>query len=287
MTHKYNNIFHGEPIFACSYNTALNVSLAIDYEAELLRNTSAIPLIWKASPQSIADKTSGMITAQVPNGTGGTSEAVVFQGGHEQIFTSPADGTWETVKMDRPGALFDPFTKSLKRDVCASTGFAYEFIFKDFSDSNYASSRSAIIQSLERLIYYKEALKRLLMKPLLTAFYAEIINRNLINTDYSVDYLVKSTKILFKPAAVLDPVKELSAHKMAMEMGIENRQIITELMGLGDYFTILQQKAREEGEIATLSAQYGANPGSVLSSGVTVDPTTVGQGNTNPDGTRS
>jgi hypothetical protein len=52
---------------------------------------------------------------------------------------------WETHSPNRPNTALDPFMRYMLREVAAGTGVSYESLSRDYSQSNYSSSRLALL----------------------------------------------------------------------------------------------------------------------------------------------
>ncbi|MGZ6477667.1 MAG: phage portal protein [Bdellovibrionales bacterium] len=148
--------------------------------------------------------------------------------------------------MHRPGGQFEPFMRIMLRAAAAGTGLSYATISKDFSQSNFSSSRMDMINERDNW--------RILQQWFIRNFHAEVFREWL---DMAVlsgvlnlpSYEIQTTryrKVKWMPRgwAWIDPVKEVTAAKEAILGGLST--ISTELSRQGeDVDEVFAQRARE------------------------------------------
>lgn len=155
----------------------------------------------------------------VPDGT---------EAGRQLIDTEP--GTWQTLlpgeQVDgfnptRPNAALEPFMRFMLRGFAAGVGVSYESVSRDYSQSNYSSSRLALLddRDLWRVLqgwYIRRFRSRLHRRWLDAAV--------LVNAVKASDYFSNPKKyrpVRFKPRgwSWIDPAKEVMAYKLAVRCG--------------------------------------------------------------------
>ncbi|MBS0368419.1 MAG: phage portal protein [Proteobacteria bacterium] len=160
-----------------------------------------------------------------------TPEGVVpddVEAGRQLIDTEP--GTWQTLlpgeqvdgfNPSRPNAALEPFMRFMLRGFAAGVGISYESASRDYSQSNYSSSRLALLDDRD--------LWRVLQGWYIRRFRSRLHRRwldgaVLVGAVKAADYYTatrKYQKVRFKPRgwSWIDPTREVSAYKLAVRCG--------------------------------------------------------------------
>lgn len=150
------------------------------------------------------------------------------ENGRRLVDTEP--GTWQTLmpgeqvdgfNPSRPNAALEPFMRFMLRGFAAGVGISYESASRDYSQSNYSSSRLALLDDRD--------LWRVLQGWHVRRFRARLHRRwldaaVLVGEVKAPDYYSnprKYQKARFKPRgwSWIDPSKEVSAYKLAVRCG--------------------------------------------------------------------
>lgn len=121
----------------------------------------------------------------------------------------------------RPNAALEPFMRFMLRELAAGVGVSYESLSRDYSQSNYSSSRLALLddRSLWRI------LQGWLIRNLRAEIHNEWLEAAVLAGEVKVaDYYSNTAKyqrVRFKPRgwSWIDPTKEVQAYKTAVRCG--------------------------------------------------------------------
>jgi lambda family phage portal protein len=152
---------------------------------------------------------------------------------------------------NRPNSALDPFLRYMLREVAAGLSISYESLSRDYSQSNYSSSRLSLLddrdvwRSLQQWFIrsFREPLHRVwLQQAVLAGAIPEITPESFaLNAD-------KFRAVLFKPRgwSWVDPTKEVDAFKEAIKAGFTttSRVIATTADG-ADLEDIITERKRE------------------------------------------
>jgi lambda family phage portal protein len=176
--------------------------------------------------------------------------------GEEMKFNNPS----------RPNTALDPFMRYMLREFCAGTGPSYESVSRDYSQSNYSSSRLALLDDRDlwrmlqqwflrmfRLPVHKEWLQAAVLSRAIAAIRVE---------EYAAD-LKKFEAVLFKPRgwSWIDPMKEVDAYKAAIKAGFMTVSDVIAATGEGkDLEDVLRQRDRELKMMEELDLVFDTSP---------------------------
>jgi len=151
----------------------------------------------------------------------------------------------------RPNTALDPFMRYMLREVAAGTGPSYESLSRDYSQSNYSSSRLALLddRDLWRVLQswwlrsFREPLHRQWLQAAVLSRAVSTIGVEAYATDTERHEAVK-----FKPRGWgwVDPTKEVEAYKAAIMAGLTTRtDVIAATAGGLDVEDIDETRERE------------------------------------------
>ena len=176
--------------------------------------------------------------------------------GEEMKFNNPS----------RPNTALDPFMRYMLREVAAGTGPSYESLSRDYSQSNYSSSRLALLDDRDlwrmlqqwflrtfRLPVHKEWLRAAVLSRAIAAIRVE---------EYAAD-LKKFEAVLFKPRgwSWIDPMKEVDAYKAAIKAGFMTVSDVIATTGEGkDLEDVLRERDRELKMMEELDLVFDTSP---------------------------
>ena len=152
---------------------------------------------------------------------------------------------------NRPNSQFDPFMRMMLREAAAGVGTSYESLSRDYSQSNYSSSRLALLDDRD--------LWRVLQLWFIRAFRAQIhrewlqqavLTRTIpeIGIEAYAASPEKYEAVRFKPRgwSWIDPTKEVEAYKEAVRGGFITVSEVIALTGGGrDIEDVLNERADE------------------------------------------
>ena len=154
----------------------------------------------------------------------------------------------------RPGNTFEPFVERLLRGIGASVGLPYEVVSKDFSKTNYAGARAALLEAWNLFGLYQQWLVSGYMQPIYEMLMEEAWLRGWIRIKkhwpdwYAARRLYTHCRWIPPRRGHVDPSKEISAIIDAMNSNIMTLgEAIAEVRGgSADWESILEQRGREK-----------------------------------------
>lgn len=158
---------------------------------------------------------------------------------------------WHGVAPTSPNAAMDPFMRYMLREIAAGTGVSYESISRDYSQSNYSSSRLALLDDRDLWRVYqwwfiREFRHQVHREWLRQAIYSRTL-RSFGLDEYASD-MRKFEAVLFKPRgwSWIDPTKEVKAADEAVRKGFTTvSDVIAQTAGGQDIEDILATRKRE------------------------------------------
>jgi lambda family phage portal protein len=150
-----------------------------------------------------------------------------------------------------PNPALDPFVRYILRDLAAGTGPSYESLSRDYSQSNYSSSRLALLDDRDLWRFYQawficEFRHKLHREWLQAAVLARAVAGVPVE-QYASDPK-KFEKVLFKPRgwSWIDPTKEVEAYKEAIKQGFTTvTDVVAQTAGGQDIEDVLTTRQRE------------------------------------------
>lgn len=124
----------------------------------------------------------------------------------------------------RPNTAIDPFLRYMLREVAAGAGVSYESLSRDYSQSNYSSSRLALLDDRDTWRTLQQWWIRSFRLPLYKRWLARATLAGAIEALPIGQYAAEPEKfeaVKFKPRgwSWIDPVKEVAAYKEAEKAG--------------------------------------------------------------------
>jgi lambda family phage portal protein len=152
---------------------------------------------------------------------------------------------------NRPNAGLDAFLRHMLREVAAGCGVSYEALSKDYSQSNYSSSRLALLDDRDSWRVIQQWWIRGFRRPLHAAWLQQAVLRRALPTVPPSQYAVDPSKfeaVLFKPRgwSWVDPTKEVNAYKEAIKAGLTTiTDVIAATAGGLDVEDVVKTRKRE------------------------------------------
>ena len=167
---------------------------------------------------------------------------------------------------NRPNTALDPFLRYMLREVASGIGVSYESLSRDYSQSNYSSSRLALLDDRDLWRVLQQWWVRAFREPLLrdwmdAAVLARAIPEIAVES-YAADrerFLSVSWKL--RGWSWIDPTKEVEAYKEAVRCGFTTVQAVIEQTGGGaDLEDVLEQRRQELDDMAALNLVFDTDP---------------------------
>ncbi|HMV62711.1 MAG TPA: phage portal protein [Rhodocyclaceae bacterium] len=187
-----------------------------------------------------------------------------------------------------PNTNFDPFVRSALRDIAAAFGVSYESLSRDYSQSNYSSSRLALLDDRDgwRVLqrwYIRTVRDRLHKVWLESAILAGAIPA--ISVAAYVSRPRHFEAVTWKPRgwSWVDPTKEVNAYKEAVRCGFATvSQVIAQTGDGRDFEDVANERRRELDALADLAIPATTNPDDYDDSGKEQPPEPVEESPTTP-----
>ena len=153
--------------------------------------------------------------------------------------------------VNAPNPALDPFVRYILRDLAAGTGPSYESLSRDYSQSNYSSSRLALLDDRDLWRFYQawfvcEFRHKVHREWLQAAVLARAIES--IPVEQYAAEPKKFERVLFKPRgwSWIDPTKEVEAYKEAIKQGFTTvTDVVAQTAGGQDIEDVLTTRQRE------------------------------------------
>ena len=144
--------------------------------------------------------------------------------------------TFSGFSPSRPNANLSTFMCYMLREVAAGVGVSYEALSRDYSQSNYSSSRLALLN--ERDLW--RSLQQWLIRNYLTRIYRRWLDSAVLAGVVKMpqDYFTNKKRyqeVRFKPRgwSWVDPAKEVQAYAAAVQNGFMSRSDVISAIGNG------------------------------------------------------
>lgn len=170
------------------------------------------------------------------------------------------------VSPNRPNAALDPFMRYMLREVAAGVGVSYESISRDYSQSNYSSSRLALLDDRDLWRMLQQWFIRSFRNPLHKEWLQAAVLSGSISGIRVDEYAIDPKKfeaVAFKPRgwSWVDPTKEVAAYKEAVKAGFTTvADVIANTGGGQDIEDILRQRRRELDMMDELDLEFDTSP---------------------------
>jgi lambda family phage portal protein len=152
---------------------------------------------------------------------------------------------------NRPNTAMDPFLRYMLREVAAGCGVSYESLSRDYSQSNYSSSRLALLDDRDHWRVLQQWWIRSFREPLYREWLGlAIMTRSIPQVPieaYATD-MQRYQRAVFKPRrwSWIDPAKEQQAYADAVRNGFMTlTDVIGDTEGGRDFEEYLQIRKRE------------------------------------------
>jgi lambda family phage portal protein len=159
--------------------------------------------------------------------------------------------TADFVAPNRPNAALDPFMRYMLRECAAGVGTSYESLSRDYSQSNYSSSRLALLDDRDVWRTLQQWFIRSFRVPLHAQWLqAAVLSRSVPALDATLygGQPEKYHQAMFRPRgwSWIDPEKEVGAYKAAVNSGFMGlSDVIAQTSGGQDFEDVMQKRADE------------------------------------------
>lgn len=178
---------------------------------------------------------------------------------------------WHDSAPSAPNPQLDPFMRYMLREMAAGIGVSYESLSRDYSQSNYSSSRLALLddRDLWRAIqcWFLTDLRQRMHREWLQA---AVLSRAIAAVNVE-EYALNPRKfeaVRFRPRGWgwVDPTKEVQAFRDAVRSGFATQQDVLAQSG-EDFEELVEQRAKELKLAADAGIVLDTDPAQVAASG--------------------
>jgi lambda family phage portal protein len=152
---------------------------------------------------------------------------------------------------NRPNAALDPFMRAMLRETAAGCGVSYESLSRDYSQSNYSSSRLALLDDRDLWRTLQQWWIRTFRLPLHQLWLQQAVLGGAVQglpaAQYAAD-MQRFEAVKFKPRGWqwVDPTKEVEAYKEGVRAGfISTTDVIAQTGGGMDVEDVVLTRKRE------------------------------------------
>jgi lambda family phage portal protein len=164
-------------------------------------------------------------------------------------------------QLDAPDGQFEPFMRAMLRAVAASIGCSYETVSRDFSQSNYSSSRLSLLEDRENWRQLQQYLIEHLHRPVYEAWLEAATGAGVLQLQ-GYDLMperYQAAKWFPRGWGWVDPEKEINAYKEAVRCGFTTQAQIVAEQG-GDLDELMLARQAEIDRAAELGLTFDTNP---------------------------
>jgi lambda family phage portal protein len=136
--------------------------------------------------------------------------------------------------LDAPNGEFEPFMRAMLRSLASGCGISYESVSKDFSMTNYSSSRLSLLEDRDHYRMIQSYIEERFLQPLFDQWLElAVLSGNLDLPGYEIEpERYRRVRWLFRGWSWVDPQKEISAAVMAVKAGFKTQaEVISESGG--------------------------------------------------------
>jgi lambda family phage portal protein len=163
------------------------------------------------------------------------------------IFKKLAPGESVTVpSMGTDSSDFEVFTRTMLRSIGAGLGISYETLSRDYSQSNYSSTRQALLEDRDNY----RVIQSWMIANLHQRVYEEFIELSVLSGELNFrgyeqnPDAFKACRWMPRGWSWVDPTKEVAAYKEAIKGGMLTLSEVIAQSG-GDLEEVMRQRARE------------------------------------------
>jgi lambda family phage portal protein len=267
----------GEPWMASVINTFRNSAGYV--EAEITRAR-----IQASQPWTI--ETSEAMSTWGQQQPDGSVEMIVEPGIAKRL--NPGE-KMSVPPINSPNTAIEAFMRYLLRDIAAGSGPSYESLSRDYSQSNYSSSRLALLDDRDLWRVFQSWFICAFREPVHREWMQQAVLAGAFQT-FSVQQWALNRKkyeeVRFRPRGWgwVDPTKEVAAYKEAVRAGFMTQQDVIAATSRDDFEEVVEQRAKEVDMTKEAGLSFDTDPGRVASTDPpSVDPPSDDDDDGTPD----
>jgi lambda family phage portal protein len=178
------------------------------------------------------------------------------------VFKYLAPGESVTVpQLDAPDGQLEPFLRAMLRAMAAGLGCSYETISRDFSQTNYSSSRLSLLEDRENWKALQQFMIENFHRPVFEAWLEMAVLSGTLNLPTYETDPDRYRRVRWMPRgwAWVDPAREVEAYKMAVRCGFKTQADVVAEQG-GDLEELLLARKAEVDRAEELDLYFDSDP---------------------------
>lgn len=162
----------------------------------------------------------------------------------------------------RPNAAMDPFMRLMLRGVASAIGVSYESLSRDYSQSNYSSSRLSLLDDRDLWRVLQSWMVRNLRMPIHTIWLEQAVLGGALAIPDFYSNRAKYQRVRFRPRgwSWVDPIKEVAAYESAVQAGFMTVGDVVAATGNGqDLEDVLKARRAELDLMASMDLHFSTS----------------------------
>jgi lambda family phage portal protein len=170
------------------------------------------------------------------------------------------------IAPNRPNAALDPFMRMMLREVAAGSMVSYESLSRDYSQSNYSSSRLALLDDRDLWRMLQQWFIRSCRAPLHREWLQQAVLARAVQAIPVEEYATEPKKFeaaRFKPRgwSWIDPTSEVDAYAKAVRNGFTTvADVIASTADGRDIEDVLEGRRKELDDMAEKDLEFDTDP---------------------------
>lgn len=242
---KRASMTRGLPLMVASLTRLMGIDEYTDAVEVAAKLQAAMALVIKSgNPAATRDAMATGSETRPGSGDSGTDyvgSLLAMQPG--QILTLEEGGEASGVQGNQPSTTFDLFVQAVCRMICAETGFPVEVALGDYSRANFSVARMAYTQAINAVLPWRAMFQWAFCDRIYRWQVAYFILTGQLSGSID-DPDVYDIRWQAPARAVIDPVAEANAVKIALEMNLTTLDAELQARGL-DIDQVLEKRAEE------------------------------------------
>lgn len=227
--------FRGVPVIAPVIEALKQLSRYSDAElsASIIRSFFAIFFVQQNTNWDLNQVTGQQLEDDAQNA------AKNFKIGSPSVMNLPLGVDVKSIDSSNAQSTFAEYTNAFLKNICAAIGLPAEVVLKTFNAS-YSASRAALLQAEDEFKSRRAAFVNDFCKPIYEQFLTEAIALGRIDAPGFFDDPIRhqaylNADWLNEANHSLDPVKEVNAAKLRLELGLSTKEIEVANLSGRDY----------------------------------------------------
>jgi lambda family phage portal protein len=164
-------------------------------------------------------------------------------------------------QLDAPDGQLEPFLRAMLRAMAAGLGCSYETISRDFSQTNYSSSRLSLLEDRENWKALQQFMIENFHRPVFEAWLEMAVLSGTLNLPTYETDPDRYRRVRWMPRgwAWVDPAREVEAYKMAVRCGFKTQADVVAEQG-GDLEELLLARKAEVDRAEELDLYFDSDP---------------------------